>query len=409
MITKTMLKATTVAAAVAFGVTACGSAPAATGSGPNESAAVMPNGCGSGSGPVVLAVAGHANSPTPALSTAMGQAVATAAESGSPVGLVSIEGQPRLVRAGSFSSDAGNPAARTADRDNFLSAVTEQVSGLRATTPHADYLKASQISTDAVHAACRAGGTIYLSGSGLQDIGDLNFSASVDLLGAAPNDVVTFLRGRHELPNMQGVAVVLVGVGDTSAPQEPLDLASKSNLVAIWSAVLQAAGATVTVDPSPRGGNAPTGVPEVTPVVVPGAAGFPHSCSIADFRLPDTGPVGFLPDVPTFRDHPAADTAIRKIGTSLTACPGAKITLTGTTSSAGDTTFAGEDGRRTLSLQRAQAVKDMLAARPGIDASTITIAGNGYHFAGYENDRDAQGLLLPEPATRNRAVLVTVS
>ncbi len=412
MTIRTICTAATAAATMALTVTACGSGtPLPPIARPPGAAAVMPPGCGTGRGPVVLTVAGHANAPTPALSTAMAQAVITAAADGSPLGLVSIEGLPVLIQAGSFSSDAGNDSARSGDRDTFVSTIGEQVSGVRATTAHADYLRASQIAADAVHAACPTGGTIYLLGSGLQDTGDLNFSASTDLLGATPADVVGFLRGHHELPHMAGVAVVLVGVGDTSAPQTPLDQASKSNLVAIWTAVLQAAGATVTVDPSPRGGNGPTTVPQVTPVAVPNPSVFPASCSVTDFRLPDTGPVGFLPDVATFRDPATAHDAVQQIADALAGCHATKITLTGTTSSAGAATPAGDDDRRTLSQQRAQAVKDELthlSVHP-VATNAITIAGNGFHFAGYENDRDAQGILLPEPATHNRSVLISVS
>ncbi|MGV9676688.1 hypothetical protein ACWDSJ_15535 [Nocardia sp. NPDC003482] len=61
--------------------------------------AAMPPGCGR-SGPVVLAVGGHANTPAPALSTSMATAVddAAAMDDAAPIGVVSIEGTPRLGR-----------------------------------------------------------------------------------------------------------------------------------------------------------------------------------------------------------------------------------------------------------------------------------------------------------------------
>lgn len=386
---------------------ACGNSPAvpAAVSGP----AVMPTGCGDG-GPTVLAVAGHANTPAPALTTKMREAVAGAATAATPVGLVSVEGVPRLVEAGAVAADPPSDTVREANQSAFVTGVTEAVRGLRATSPHADYLGATQTAADAVRAACATGGTVYLAGSGLQDTGALDFSKS-ELLGADPQEVVEFLRTHRQLPDLTGIAVFLVGIGATAAPQAPLDHASRSNLTAIWTEVFKAAGATgVSVDTSPLGGPAPADVPEVTPVTVPAHQAFPATCRVRDFVLPDTGPVGFLPNVATFRDPVTAEAGLRSVADALNACPGAMITLTGTTSSAGPQTPEGAAGRRALSVDRAEAVKSLLVELgAGIDPARITTVGKGHRFAGYRNDRDAQGALLPGPAASNRSVLVSVS
>ncbi len=391
--------------ALALSLAACGSTPSSSQEAVTG-AAVMPTGCGDG-GPTVLAVAGHANSPAPTMTTTMGQAVANAATAGTPVGVVSIEGVPRLVAAGAFGSEAGNSAAREADRAAFTAGVAGAVSGLRAGTPHAGYVQGVQTAADAVRAACATGGSIYLAGSGLQDTGALDFSRS-GLLGADPREVVDFLRANDQLPDLTGISVTLVGIGATAPPQTPLDQASRNDLIAIWTAILEAAGASgVQVDPSPRSGPAPAGVPEVATVPVPEPPVFPTTCSVTNFMLPDTGPVGFLPDVATFRDRATARADLALIADALGECSAAKITLIGTTSSAGEQTPAGEAGRRELSQQRAEAVKAVLVDL-GIEVGRITTVGDGQHFVGYENDRDPQGVLLPGPAARNRSVLLTV-
>ena len=52
------------------------------------------------SGPVVFIVSGRENSPAPTLTGTMSTAAWTAIEQGSPIGLVDLDGEPRLTMAG---------------------------------------------------------------------------------------------------------------------------------------------------------------------------------------------------------------------------------------------------------------------------------------------------------------------
>ncbi|MGW5230430.1 OmpA family protein [Nocardia niigatensis] len=393
---------------LAAAVTACTDVAATA---PAPAAVVMPAGCGqdTGPGPVVLAVAGHADTPKPSMTTAMSSVVTAAAtmHDAAPVGVVSIDGAPRLVETGIFSSDAGNPAAQQQDRDLFLAAVAASVQGVRASVAHADYLRGLQVAADAAHASC-AHGTVVVEGSGLQDTGALNF-AHDELLDADPALVVDFLRQQHQLPDLHQLRIVLSGFGDTASPQAALDQASRDNVIAIWTAIAIAAGAvSVEVDRSPRAGAAAAGVPEVSPVAVPAPVVFPSSCSVRNFRLPDTGAVGFEPDTAVLRDPAAARQVVAQIAAALQGCSGVRILLTGATSSYGDLSPAGDELRRALSRSRAEAVKALLVDA-GVAAQRIDTDGNGYHFDGYIVDRDSAGDLLPGPATQNRCVLVSVS
>ena len=146
--------------------------------------------------------------------------------------------------------------------------VADVVSNVRATSPDVDVLDALEIAGQAVRAACDHGGTIYLEDSGLQEIGPLNFRVSA-LIAADPTDVVKFLKREHELPDLAGITVVLVGIGDTAPPQSLLSIAQQNNLIAIWSAIVRAGGAkAVDIDSSPRGGSAPLHVPYVASVPI---------------------------------------------------------------------------------------------------------------------------------------------
>ena len=48
------------------------------------------------------------------------------------------------------------------------------------------------------------------------------------------------MRGSGQLPDLSGVRVFVVGLGDTAAPQVSLDTASRTALVDQWTALLSA-------------------------------------------------------------------------------------------------------------------------------------------------------------------------
>jgi outer membrane protein OmpA-like peptidoglycan-associated protein len=79
-----------------------------------------------------------------------------------------------------------------------------------------------------------------------------------------------------------------------------------------------------------------------------------------------------------------------------------KVTLTGTTASAGT-----EEGRRTLSLLRAEAVKELLVDL-GVASRAITARGVGINHPRHVDDLDVDGNLIPAAAIKNRAVFVQV-
>ena len=386
-------------------ITACGGSGGASHSDPAPP--VMPAICTTG-GPVVFAVSGRQDSPAPVLTGTIRTAVISAINSGSAIGLVTIDGTPQLVAASAFSDpSAGNQNALTTDKANYAQQVESGMTGVRATAPHANVLKALDVAGRAIRAACSHGGTIYLEDSGLSETGPMDFRQQ-GLLEAQPSDVVAFLMATHELPHLQGISVVLVGIGDTASPQHPLSIAQRDNLIAIWSAIAKAGGATsVQIDPAPLSGPAPAHVPPVLLVPIPAQRGWtpPANSSPGPSTsapvFPDSGPVGFEPNTTVFRQPTAALTALRPFGRYLAANPSVRILLTGTTAHWGS--FA---GCKALALRRADTVKAVLV-HMGARASQIETKGLGWQFPGYINDQGPSGTLLPGPAEHNRSVFVT--
>jgi outer membrane protein OmpA-like peptidoglycan-associated protein len=325
-------------------------------------------------------------------------AAVTAVHDGAFIGLVDLDGRPRLTMSGAFSDPGVNTLAHQQAEQHFLGSLTAAVGHTRAKFPHAAVLDSLNVAGRAIRAACSHGGTIYLEDSGLEEFGPVNFRLP-GMLGARPADVVSFLAREHELPNLRGISLVLVGIGDTSLPQHPLSISQQAKVVAIWSAIAKAGGASVRVDPIPLSGAAPAHVPAVSTVPVPALAVW--SPSDPTFVFPDSGPVGFKPNTAAFRDPPAASRALRKIANYLAANSSARIELTGTTAHWGS--FS---GALTLARQRADTVRSTLV-RLGAAPSQIHTRGLGWHFRGYVNDQGPNGGLLPGPAEHNRSVIVT--
>lgn len=389
---------------VGLATSSCVSVPAAPTGAVTNPPATMPIAC-TEHGPLVVAVSGRADVPAPDVPAVLAAALARAADEGAPVGIVSVDGDPALTLATSFVSDAGNENARTDDREQFVAGVAAAVREVRADTPHADVLQALRVAADAARAGCPSRpGTILLQDSGLQDVGALDLSRPGQL-AAAPGDVAAWLRDQRELPDLQGITVVLVGLGYTAPPQEPLG-ARQADVLALWTAVIAAAGGDAQVDPSPRSGPAPEGVPDVSEVPVPAPPVMPVDCGDT-VVLPDDGPLAFQPDLALFRDPAAAAGMLGRLAGVLAACPAEHIVLTGTTSSAGPQTAAGNAGRRALGLARAEAVAQVLVEM-GVDRSRVTAVGAGTSSPWFVPDRDELGRLLPVPAAQNRAVVVTI-
>ena len=326
----------------------------------------MPHVC-TKNGPVVFAVAGRQDSPAPVLTGAMQSAAATAVREGSAIGLVDLDGRPRLVMAGAFRDPGVNSVALQAAQQHFLSSLTSAVEHTRAAWPHADVLDALNVAGHAIRAACPYGGTIYLEDSGLQETGVVNFRET-GMLSADPAAVASFLTRHHNLPYLAGITVVLAGVGDTAPPQVPLSISEQDNVTAIWSAIAKAGGATsVQVDPAPLGGPAPAHVPAVLLVPLPAVSSVAGPGGTIIYRLPDV--LLFYFDSATL--VPAADAVLRPLAKQARRRH-LGVSITGYASPEGSVTY-----NVALSKRRAIAVRDRLIVL-GLPPAQITrVTGAG--------------------------------
>jgi outer membrane protein OmpA-like peptidoglycan-associated protein len=300
------------------------------------------------------------------LTGAMRAAAATAVREGSAIGLVDVDGQPHLVQAGDFSDPGVNSVALQAAQQHFLGSLISAAEHVRAAFPHADVLDALNVAGHAIRAACRHGGTIYLEDSGLQESGVVNFRQA-GLLGAAPASIVRSLTQKRELPYLAGITVVLVGIGYTAPPQQPLSISQQDNLVAIWAAIAKAGGATVQIDLAPLSGPAPAHVPAVSLVRVP---------PISSVHGADGSIITTLPDTLLFHFNsaallPSADAVLRPLAEQARS-QHLQVSVTGYASPEGSSAY-----NKVLSERRAIAVRDQLIALSLPPAQAIHVSGAG--------------------------------
>jgi outer membrane protein OmpA-like peptidoglycan-associated protein len=353
---------------------------------------------------MAIAVSGRAASPEPGLPSSVQQAaisvVAGAADQKAQpkFTVVNLDGRPTVAGSDTYRTDAGNGIAAQDDQNAFLSGLGKAISQVRAQSPEADVLGAMSLAGRSVQGG--RPGTVVLVDSGLSTVAPLDFRQE-GLLDAPAQDTVEFLRSHQALPALNGATVVLAGLGDTAAPQTPLDTAQRSGLVALWKGIAQASGAgCVAVVDEPRSGDAPTDVPPVSAVPVPPPPTITPGTATT---LPDDGSVGFQPDTAEFRDRAAARGVLTPFAAFLKQGPTRRIALTGTSARAG--TLAGQVA---LSTQRAEAVKALLVEL-GASPDQIATKGVGSQFPGYVNDVGPDGKQLPGPASTNRTVIVIPS
>jgi OOP family OmpA-OmpF porin len=337
-----------------------------------------------------------ANEPAtqlPASATAMLKATG---QSNGSVTIVIPSGTPQVRGTTLLGSTAQDAVVCRSDQANKLQQVTSYVNGLTASTPQVDFLDSLQQAASTLGSHPMG---VLVAGSGLQTVDPLNFSVD-GLLTANPAQVAADLKQKGELPtDLKGVTVYWSGLGDVAGTQQPLTIAARSNLQSIWSAIVSAAGGTLSVLPEPASGSAAPNLPAVSAVPVPAEAtstDWSHPIVVRDSDL------DFAYNTATFTDPAAAQKVLAAL------VPGIEqnnqvITVTGTASKDGATSNTAD---LALSKQRADAVAQQLESL-GVPASLLTTAGVGHQWCGFISETDATGQYSSALAAQNRTVILT--
>ena len=327
-------------------------------------------------GGLAIVVGAHANMPASALAGAAEDAVDAAIAAESLFSLVVADGAPfEAVPGGRLMVNHSNPVAEAADVEGNRGTVDAALAGAAARTPEVDLLGAIDLAARTLPEG--EASTIVVVDSGLSTTGPLDFTQP-GLLDADPAALADGLEAAGALPDLSEVdRIVFQGLGDTAPPQQPISQAQRTNLTAIWQAVVAAAGASGEVEDAPLSGDARPGLPWVTPVV-PASAPV---CTVGSVTFSEED-IAFRADSAEFVDPDAAARTLQPIADRI-AAEQLSATVTGTTARVGS-----DEGQRALSRQRAQAVAGVLAGH-AVPAGAMTVVGVGSDFPDYDEDDQA--------------------
>ncbi len=349
-----------------------------------------------------LIIGAHRDAPAPFLGHVVLCQVANVIRAGKPVRIVDVSGQPKLATLVLAPVTGGSLAQQGAPRvHEDVRHVQRAVAALRPAYPGIDDLAAISVAADEARSDGDPHAELVLADSGLDDRGVLNFTVR-GLMAATPAEVTAQLRSSHNLPELRGFTVILEGIGYTAPPQEPLTARWRTNVTAIWTAVLRTAGARVVVIPQPGlGPSIRTSEPVRQVPVPPGQPVTVHKHAMIVFT--GESPVRFEPDSTAFVDPKAAAGALTPIARWLSADHSRHAWLEGTTADVGRIR-----GQILLATLRADKVRRALM-KLGAGRSQISVTGVGSEFPQFVPDRSASGILLAGPATLNRSVRITLS
>lgn len=355
---------------------------------------------------LVIVSGNHEGNPAPVL-TDLSRPLVTQALCSGALDIVSSAGEPtkltddqfRLEKFGGTSGGNDDVMRRNVNR------VTTALQ-LPPTGDGTNFVKAVGVAAAALRGRpADVPRTMLVIDNALPDHGPLT-TTQPGLLTASAGTVVRELTANQSLPDLQGVTVLLSGIGASTAPQPALSDKAITNLTAIVTATLTAAGAEVQVDPTPRSGESvATHGKRVTPTPVPAdeQVSLPVACTSAETVFDGRSAVTFTGDQATFADPAAAHAALQPLVEWLRVDPDRTATLRGTTVDVGN-----PEGQQRLGQRRADAVADYLVSR-GVLHRQVTAVGVGAEFPEYLPDRTTSGELDETRAPANRSIRVLLT
>ncbi|SNR76952.1 hypothetical protein [Blastococcus mobilis] len=346
------------------------------------------------SGALAVVVGARSNMPRPSLDGAAASARDLAVAQQSYLSVVVADGAPyTLGRPGPLTADAALEADRDEQREANRRRVDDAVAAARARTPETDLLTALTLAGASI--VDRPGlRTLVVVDSGLSTTGPMDFGRP-GMFDADPREVADTLADFGQLPDLDGFSVVFQGLGDTAPPQQPLDAARRTQLVELWTTVVERAGAAVVdIEVSPLAGTPEPGLPPVRPVAVdPGFTCTPTRLTLSG------GGLGFRPGGAVLRDPSRVADVLRPYAEQMIS-RGTLVAEVFGRYSEGEPAAVTE-----LTELRAQEVANVLIAH-GVPIPQLRVKGFGSDFPEYVPDRDATGHLIPATAALNRTVII---
>lgn len=355
--------------------------------------------------PVSLAIVlgAHANSKQLNLeSSDLSDAVTNAIFSYGTISVISDDGVSSVICSNDYDISEQYKKASTSklESDANLKATElfSQLSQVKADDPEVDTISSLTL---AVRALSSAPGNskkeIVIIDTGLSTGGILNFSNN--LIEADPDTIANQLDEAEAIPDFQGIEVCWYQLGDTGTPQSELSSSQRNKLKAIWQAIIEKGGGTVTFSDSlPCNDDIPAAdYPTVTAITLPPETSITFDPSKATVFTEEQ--IQFLGDSAQFVDAQTAKSVLEPVVAYMKAHSDFNALLAGTTAS------GRSDVCLELSLARANAVRDELISM-GVSSTQIKTVGLGDNDPWHIPDQNSDGTYIETYASQNRKVVL---
>lgn len=363
---------------------------------------------------IVIITNSRANVPMPRLSPITGELVGQALQQKLPVAVISADGTPAPVNLDIPSlSGCNNEHSCSKHLKEAVGYVAMAVTAV-PDSDDANAYGAFAVARDTAKARKLTNPTIICLLCGIDTEGALDMTGE-GRLGADSEAHLEYLTSTGQLVTFDDgfdkVTVILTSTGATAPPQTALSPSDVAHLTAVWSEVLAAGGATVTVDPNPASGDpidTEHTVPavEVPPPPAPPKPQVTPACTPVELSFDGASDARFEPETDEWVDVDAAREALRPTAEWLQETPTRTARVLGTTA---DILSGSPKEGIELSTKRAKAAAKLLRELGVSAKQIIEVKGLGPHYDGKVADRDADGNPIPALRTKNRKVIVEIA
>lgn len=322
----------------------------------------------------------HQNAPMPLIyESAVEDAIGTCVESNGSISIVVNDGAPYVFDTLTIDT------AKVRKKANTISDVQAYLATAKARTPEVDTLEAIKVAKRSL-TDVEEEKSIYVLDSGLSTTGELNFLDNLLYIEDTAL-IVDYLKKNAALPDLEGIEITWLGLGDVAGDQEKLSSAKKKTLEEIWTAILTEAGAQVNfLDVNPTS-------------IAEDYDSLPVVTSIPTNDLTKIK-ISFIENTAEFKNYDEACDQLQPTVEYLATSSSHRVVLAGTTA-----TYGSNESCKDLSLCRARAVKNLLIELGAQEQQIAATVGLGYEHRYHIKDLDADGNLT-NVAQENRAVII---
>lgn len=337
--------------------------------------------------------------------------IVEACESYGSVHIIMADGKP-FQSAEIDIPDQSGQGLSGSKRKEILDSQAKQIIRLlkesQVKSEEVDLLLAIDMAARALNAAGNGVKEMLVSHSGLSTQGVLDFTQ--EYLGSCgADDVLAYLKEEEAIPDLEGIHVTWIGLGDTAAPQPELSSKDRAHLMEVWEKILKEAGAQVEFAKDlPMETEADETLPKVSIVEILQPASAISEVISDDFKAEETT---FVLDEETVNFKPGSEellsdedevrNLLQGLITYMLEHPSYQVLLAGTTASAGT-----QEELVVLSEKRCNTIREIFL-KSGVSEEQVKTVGLGYqNHPYYILDTDENGELIEEIARRNRAVII---